>query len=92
MSDVIGKQRTKEWNIDLRLAEIKSLKESIQSISRAESEIKAQVRRTDEIWRDTVSQQAMERALAAWRNQREQAYRARAATQTYSAWENSYRY
>lgn len=81
---MIGKQRTKEWNIDLKAAERKSLEESIQSISRAESNIKVQIWDIDENWRDPVFHQAMEIALAIFRNQREQAHRARAATQRYS--------
>lgn len=90
MSDMIGKQRTKEWNIDRKLAEIKSFRESIQSIHSAESEIKAEIRKIEEHWRQMVSLQEMERAFAEWRNQREQADRDRAATQTYFTRKDSY--
>ena len=39
-----------------------------------------------------ILQQAVERALTAWKNQREQAYCARVAAQRYSTKENSYRH
>lgn len=38
MCDTIGKQCTKDWNIDLNLEEIKSLEESPRSISPAEKD------------------------------------------------------
>ncbi|KAJ5350803.1 DnaJ domain protein [Penicillium brevicompactum] len=90
MSEMIGKQRTKELNIDRKLAEIKSFKESIQSIHLAESAIKAEIRKIEEHWRQMLSLQEMERALADRRNQREQADWARAATQTHFTRKESY--
>lgn len=55
MCDMIGKQRSKEWNIDRKLSEIKSSRESIQSIHSAESEIKAAIQKIEEDWRRMVS-------------------------------------
>lgn len=46
--DVIGKQRTKESNIQLQIGEIPSLKEIIQSITTAEDEIKVEIRRIEQ--------------------------------------------
>jgi predicted nucleic-acid-binding protein len=43
ITDTIGKQRTKEWNIDLKLAEVRSLEGKIDSISSAEFEIRAEI-------------------------------------------------
>ncbi|KAJ5835746.1 DnaJ domain protein [Penicillium robsamsonii] len=91
MTTMAGKQRTKEWNINLKLAEIKSLKESIQSIHSVECRTKVEIRRIEECWRQLVILQEMERVLAERRNQREQADRARAATQAnYFTKRNSY--
>lgn len=83
MSDMIGKQRTKERNIDLKLAEIESLKESIQSISSKEREIKEQIRWLEKHSGNTELLEKMEKALAESRNRRKQPDWARAATQTY---------
>lgn len=43
MSEMIGKQRTKERQIGLKLAEIKSLEESIKSISSNEMKMELQI-------------------------------------------------
>jgi predicted nucleic-acid-binding protein len=70
ITDSIGKQRTKEWNIDLKLAEVQSLEGMLDSISSAEIEIKVKIAKIEERWRKRLSLQEMERALAKWKNQR----------------------
>ncbi|KAJ5723690.1 DnaJ domain protein [Penicillium malachiteum] len=83
MSTMIGKQRTKERNIDLKLEEVRTLKETMQSISSAEDEIKTEIRKVEENWREMILLEEMERILVERRRNREQADWARASTQTY---------
>lgn len=70
ITDSIGKQRTKEWNIDLKLAEVQYLERMLDSISSAEIEIKVEIMKIEEHWRERLSLQEMERVLAKWKNQR----------------------
>lgn len=81
MSDMIGKQRTKERNINRKEEEIRSFRGNIQSIEAAERKIKAEIRDIEEDWSHMISVQEMERVVAECRKQREQADRARAASE-----------
>lgn len=54
MVNMIRKQHTKEWIIDLKVAEIQSLQECIQPISSAENKVKAEMRKIEEDWRQVM--------------------------------------
>lgn len=90
MVTMIGKQRTKERNIDLKLEEVRAHKERIQSSSSAEDKIKAEMRRIEEDWSEFILLQEVEMTLAEWRRKREQADWARPSTQTYFTRKNDY--
>ncbi|KAJ5609466.1 DnaJ domain protein [Penicillium herquei] len=82
MAIMIGKQRTKERDIDSKLEEVRTLKETMQSISSAVDEIKTEIRKVGENWRGMILLQEMERILVERRRNREADW-ARASTQRY---------
>ncbi|KAJ6023889.1 DnaJ domain protein [Penicillium herquei] len=90
MVTIIGKQRTKERNIDLKLEEVRTLKGSIQSISSAEDKIKAEMRQVEQNWRDMILLRELEITLAEQRRNREQADFTRASTRAYFTRKNDH--
>lgn len=89
--DLIGKQRTKELNVDRKLAEVQALEEKLRSISFAENRFRAEAKKIEDEWRELKSLQGMERTLADWGKRREQAGWAQPSTRTYFTSENGYR-
>jgi predicted nucleic acid-binding Zn-ribbon protein len=92
MSDMIGKHHTKEWNINLKQAEIKSLEERIQTIDSAERTVMEEIREIEENWHQMILRREMGKMSAKWKYQREQANWARAAAETSFTRKDSYRH
>lgn len=69
MSNMIGKQRTKERDIDRKQEEQRFLKEKIDLITTGERELKAEIRQIERDWQLTASRQERERTLAKQRAQ-----------------------
>lgn len=87
---MIGRQRTKERSIHLKLEEIRTLEERIQFISSAESKIKAGKRKIEEEWLEEILRREQERTLSELRKKSEQAYWAGQSTHARFTRENSH--
>lgn len=61
---IIGKHRTAESKIDLKLKEVRSLQESIQYISLAEDKIRLEMRQIEAEWHSAMIFQEAEKVFA----------------------------
>jgi hypothetical protein len=63
MISIIGKRCAKDLDIDLKLKDVQSFKERIQSLSSKEITIEAKRRRIEENWRETSCEQEILRRV-----------------------------
>ncbi|OJJ96563.1 hypothetical protein ASPACDRAFT_125242 [Aspergillus aculeatus ATCC 16872] len=78
--DAIGKQWTKEWSIDRKLEEVRALEKELGAISSAMEEIRVEVQRIEDEWRELILTQVMERVLAESRRRNPEAAWGRPST------------